>query len=101
MTSLPSSYETFVDSYIGEKETLTLEDTKSTLLTRDDPQDAISSGIESQTSGLAATRSMGRGNSSKQKSNQDHKFSKSRVLNQMKFVIIVKKKIIGELSFLY
>ncbi|XP_038888857.1 glutamic acid-rich protein-like [Benincasa hispida] len=43
LTSLPPSYETFVDSYIGGKETLTLEDTKSTLLMREDRQNAESS----------------------------------------------------------
>jgi len=75
---LPSSYETFVDSYIGGKETLTLEDTKSTLLMREDRQNAISSGIESQTSGLATIGSKGHENSGKQNSNHNHKSLKSK-----------------------
>ncbi|KAA0057445.1 hypothetical protein E5676_scaffold216G001280 [Cucumis melo var. makuwa] len=48
LTFLPPSYETFIDSYIGGKETITLEDTKSMLLMREDHQNAESLGIESQ-----------------------------------------------------
>lgn len=42
LTSLPLSYENFVDSYIGGKETLTLEEVKSTLLIREICQSATS-----------------------------------------------------------
>ncbi|XP_038896236.1 uncharacterized protein LOC120084515 [Benincasa hispida] len=70
--------KTFVDSYIGGKETLTLEDTKSMLLMREDRQNAESSVTESQASRLAATRSKGHRNSGKQKSNQNKRSSKSK-----------------------
>ncbi|CAL1376211.1 unnamed protein product [Linum trigynum] len=57
LVSLPQSYENFVDSSIAGKDSLTLEDVRSALHTREVRHKASGSGSENQVSGLAATGS--------------------------------------------
>ncbi|CAL1403742.1 unnamed protein product [Linum trigynum] len=55
LVSLPHSYENFVDSFIAGKDSLSLEDVRSALHTREVRHKASGSGSENQASGLAAT----------------------------------------------
>ncbi|CAL1405059.1 unnamed protein product [Linum trigynum] len=57
LVSLPQSYENFVDSFIAGKDSLSLEDVRSALHTREVLDKASGSGSENQASGLAATSS--------------------------------------------
>ncbi|KAL1556436.1 Retrovirus-related Pol polyprotein from transposon TNT 1-94 [Salvia divinorum] len=53
LVSLPESYENFVESFMTGKETLSLEDVRSALHIREDRQQATSSAMENQASGLS------------------------------------------------
>ncbi|KAG6399951.1 hypothetical protein SASPL_141437 [Salvia splendens] len=55
LVSLPESYDNFVENLVTGKETLSLEDVRSTLHIREDRQQAASLATESQTSGLSST----------------------------------------------
>ncbi|CAL1380356.1 unnamed protein product [Linum trigynum] len=57
LVSLPQSYENFFDSFIAGKDSLSLEDVRSDLNTREVRHKASDSGSKNQTSGLAATSS--------------------------------------------
>ncbi|CAL1408658.1 unnamed protein product [Linum trigynum] len=57
LVSLPQSYENFVDSFIAGKDSLSLEDVRSALHTREVRHKASGSGSENQASGLASTSS--------------------------------------------
>ena len=55
LVSLPESYENFVESFITGKDTLSLEDVRSALHSREDRQQATGSATENQVSGLFVT----------------------------------------------
>ncbi|KAL8502265.1 hypothetical protein ACS0TY_021405 [Phlomoides rotata] len=55
LVSLPESYENFVESFITGKDTLSLEDVRSALHSREDRQQATGSATENQASGLFVT----------------------------------------------
>ncbi|CAL1370653.1 unnamed protein product [Linum trigynum] len=65
LVSLPQSYENFVDSFIVGKDSLSLEDVRSALHTREVRDKASGSGSENQASGLAATGSSGQQSSNR------------------------------------
>ena len=67
LVSLPSSYENFVDSFIGGRDTLTLEDVRSSLHTRDMRHKATVTSSDSQAAGLVASGSLGQKGSGKKK----------------------------------
>ena len=67
LVSLPLSYENFVDSFIGGRDTVTLEEVRSSLHTREMPHKVTGSSSDSQAAGLVASESMGQRSSGKKK----------------------------------
>ena len=62
LVSLPLSYENFVQSFVVRKDTVSLEEVRSSLHTRELRQMTSSSGVDNSGSGLIATSSnKGRG----------------------------------------
>ena len=55
LVSLPPSFESFVSSFVVGKDTITLEDVRSSLHSRELRQQASGSGYESQSMGLSTT----------------------------------------------
>ena len=70
LVSLPLSYENFVQSFIVGKDTITLEEGRSSLHTRELRHKATSSVTDNQAAGLVATGGKGQGNSKKKKFNK-------------------------------
>ncbi|MCF8701901.1 retrotransposon gag domain-containing protein, partial [Corynebacterium sp. MC-10] len=69
LVSLPSSYENFVQSFIVGKDTITLEEVRSSLHTRELRHKATGTVIDNQATGLVATSWVkGQGNSKWKKS---------------------------------
>ncbi|CAL1371730.1 unnamed protein product [Linum trigynum] len=73
LVSLPSSYENFVDSFIAGKESVSLEDVRSALHTREIRHKASGSGTGGEASGLAVTGGKGKKKSGKGNSNKNSK----------------------------
>lgn len=67
LVSLPLSYENFVDSFIGGRDIVTLEEVRSSLHTREMRHKATGTSSDSQVAGLVASGSMGQGSSGKKK----------------------------------
>ncbi|KAJ4714843.1 Retrovirus-related Pol polyprotein from transposon TNT 1-94 [Melia azedarach] len=67
LVSLPLSYENFVQSFIVGKDTVSLEEVRSSLHTRELRHKATGTGADNQAAGLVASRSYGHGNSGKKK----------------------------------
>ncbi|GJR43317.1 hypothetical protein Tco_1311420 [Tanacetum coccineum] len=55
LVSLPPSFESFVSSFVVDNETITLENVRSTLHSRELRQQALGSSYESQSMGLSTT----------------------------------------------
>ncbi|KAJ4702606.1 Retrovirus-related Pol polyprotein from transposon TNT 1-94 [Melia azedarach] len=64
---LPLSYENFVQSFIVGKDTVSLEEVRSSLHTRELRHKATGTGADNQAAGLVASGSYGHGNSGKKK----------------------------------
>ncbi|CAL1356411.1 unnamed protein product [Linum trigynum] len=73
LVSLPSSYENFVDSFIAGKESVSLEDVRYALHTREIIHKASGSGTGGEASGLAVTGGKGKKKSGKGNSNKNSK----------------------------
>ncbi|CAL1354968.1 unnamed protein product [Linum trigynum] len=73
LMSLPSSYENFVDSFIAGKDSLSLEDVRSALRTREIRHKESGSGTGGEASGLAITGGKGKKKSGKGNSNRNSK----------------------------
>ena len=69
LVSLPNSYENFVQSFIGSKDTVSLEEVRSALHSRELRHKASGSGTDDQTSGLfvGGGKNFGKGKKSKDK----------------------------------
>ncbi|KAJ4713215.1 Retrovirus-related Pol polyprotein from transposon TNT 1-94 [Melia azedarach] len=67
LVSLPLSYENFVQSFIVGKDTVSLEEVRSSLHTRELRHKATGTGANNQAAGLVASGSYGHGNSGKKK----------------------------------
>ncbi|KAJ4715305.1 Retrovirus-related Pol polyprotein from transposon TNT 1-94 [Melia azedarach] len=67
LVSLPLSYENFVQSFIVGKDTVSLEEVRSSLHTRELRHKATGTGADNQAAGLVASGSYGYGNSGKKK----------------------------------
>ncbi|KAJ4717014.1 Retrovirus-related Pol polyprotein from transposon TNT 1-94 [Melia azedarach] len=67
LVSLPLSYENFVQSFIVGKDTVSLEEVRSSLHTRELRHKATGTGADNQAAGLVASGSYGHGNSGKKK----------------------------------
>ncbi|KAJ4703754.1 Retrovirus-related Pol polyprotein from transposon TNT 1-94 [Melia azedarach] len=67
LVSLPLSYENFVQSFIVGKDTVSLEEVRSSLHTRELRHKATGTGADNQAAGLVASESYGHGNSGKKK----------------------------------
>ncbi|KAL6195183.1 hypothetical protein ACLB2K_030803 [Fragaria x ananassa] len=67
LVSLPLLYENFVDSFIGGRDTVTLEEVRSSLHTREMRHKATGTSSDSQAAGLVASGSMGQESSGKKK----------------------------------
>ncbi|KAJ4713974.1 Retrovirus-related Pol polyprotein from transposon TNT 1-94 [Melia azedarach] len=67
LVSLPLSYKNFVQSFIVGKDTVSLEEVRSSLHTRELRHKATSTGADNQVAGLIASGSYGHGNSGKKK----------------------------------
>lgn len=67
LVSLPSSYENFVQSFIVGKDTVTLEDVRSALHTRELRHQANGTSSDSQASGLFTSGGKGQGKSGRKK----------------------------------
>ncbi|KAJ4718647.1 Retrovirus-related Pol polyprotein from transposon TNT 1-94 [Melia azedarach] len=67
LVSLPLSYENFVQSFIVGKDTVSLEEVRSSLHTRELRHKATGTGADNQAVGLVASGSYGHGNSGKKK----------------------------------
>ncbi|KAJ4710294.1 Retrovirus-related Pol polyprotein from transposon TNT 1-94 [Melia azedarach] len=67
LVSLPLSYENFVQSFIVEKDTVSLEEVRSSLHTRELRHKATGTSADNQAAGLVASGSYGHGNSGKKK----------------------------------
>ncbi|KAJ4706252.1 Retrovirus-related Pol polyprotein from transposon TNT 1-94 [Melia azedarach] len=67
LVSLPLSYENFVQSFIVGKDTVSLEEVRSPLHTRELRHKATGTGADNQAAGLVASGSYGHGNSGKKK----------------------------------
>ncbi|KAJ4715843.1 Retrovirus-related Pol polyprotein from transposon TNT 1-94 [Melia azedarach] len=67
LVSLPLSYENFVQSFIVGKDTVSLEEVRSSLHTRELRHKATGIGADNQAAGLVASGSYGHGNSGKKK----------------------------------
>ncbi|KAJ4716980.1 Retrovirus-related Pol polyprotein from transposon TNT 1-94 [Melia azedarach] len=67
LVSLPLSYENFVQSFIVGKDTVFLEEVRSSFHTRELRHKAIGTGADNQAAGLIASGSYGHGNSGKKK----------------------------------
>lgn len=70
LVSLPLSYENFVQSFIVGRDTITLEEVRSSLHTRELRHKATGSVTDNQVAGLVATGGKGQGNSKKKKFNK-------------------------------
>ena len=89
LVSLPSSYENFVQSFVVGKDTITLEEVRSSLHTRELRHKATGTVIDNQATRLVATSWVkGQGNS--KKGSLKNLFL--RVLNLPTSVITAKKK---------
>lgn len=67
LVSLPLSYENFVQSFIVGKDTVSLEEVRSSLHTRELRHKAAGTGLGNHATGLVASGSKGQGNSGKKK----------------------------------
>ncbi|KAJ4718340.1 Retrovirus-related Pol polyprotein from transposon TNT 1-94 [Melia azedarach] len=67
LVSLSLSYENFVQSFIVGKDTVSLEEVRSSLHTRELRHKATGTGVDNQAAGLVASGSYGYGNSGKKK----------------------------------
>ncbi|KAJ4700747.1 Retrovirus-related Pol polyprotein from transposon TNT 1-94 [Melia azedarach] len=67
LVSLPLSYENFVQSFIVGKDTMSLEEVRSSFHTRELRHKATGTGADNQAAGLVASGSYGHGNSGKKK----------------------------------
>ena len=67
LVSLPLSYENFVQSFIVGKDTVSLEEVRSSLHTRELRHKATGAGTDNQTAGLIASGSKGHGQPGKKK----------------------------------
>ncbi|CAM8929401.1 unnamed protein product [Rhodiola kirilowii] len=83
LVSLPMSYENFVELFIAGKDSLSLEDVRSALHTREVRHKASGSTVENQASGLTVTESKGHGKQNRRKLNYREFKSTGHIANDV------------------